>query len=278
MKLRKGVQIYSEIETISNQIEINNGVTKAISNNQITYLKNAYIPKKTWRNITKSEKILLTTSNHYLEKYKSIFIGELPLNLKNILSLLKLQNCKTLAQVYPKIREKEETLKLVNKNINKFLSTHSMDHEHKFHRLTRSMPNRDTITCHYINNKFFYPGLHIDKSCFFTPFTAYKSGNRVSINLSKESRYFIYINLTLQQIAYMLRNNNQKLYKSMNVNNIVELFFLCYPNYPVIKVEVKPYQYYIAPTDNIIHDASTLNNKNIDITLVYTGNFKNKKY
>ncbi len=55
--------------------------------------------------------------------------------------------------------------------------------------------------------------------------------------------------------------------------NIVESFFKRYSDYPVLRLELKPFQYYIAPTDNFIHDGSTLGNKQIDLTIVYTGIF-----
>ena len=55
----------------------------------------------------------------------------------------------------------------------------------------------------------------------------------------------------------------------------MENFLKKNPDYPVVRIELKPYQYYIAPTDNFIHDGSTLGNKDFDITIVYVGNFDN---
>ena len=109
--------------------------------------------------------------------------------------------------------------------------------------------------------------MHIDESRIFTPYSAYKSDNRISINISEESRYLFYVNLSLRQISNLIKNTE------ITASNIVEKFFEQNPNYPIIRLEIKPYQYYIAPTDNFIHDGSTLGNKKHDITIVYTGIF-----
>jgi hypothetical protein len=61
---------------------------------------------------------------------------------------------------------------------------------------------------------------------------------------------------------------------NINIGNISRYFFSHFPDYPVLRVQQKPYQYYIAPTDNCFHDGSTLGNSELDITLIYFGFFK----
>ena len=71
----------------------------------------------------------------------------------------------------------------------------------------------------------------------------------------------------------MLRNNINANKANINIANISKYFFKFFPNYPVIKVTLKPYEYYIAPTDNCFHDGSTLGNSNLDISIIYSGWF-----
>ena len=52
------------------------------------------------------------------------------------------------------------------------------------------------------------------------------------------------------------------------------MFFKYFPDYPVLKIEQKPYEYYIAPTDNCIHDGATLERRSLDIVMTYLGHFK----
>ena len=62
-------------------------------------------------------------------------------------------------------------------------------------------------------------------------------------------------------------------------DNILSLYYRFYKKKPVYAVEIPFGHYYIAPTDNLIHDGSSKNHKNFDVTLHYLGNFKiNKQY
>jgi len=59
----------------------------------------------------------------------------------------------------------------------------------------------------------------------------------------------------------------------------MEVYYDYYKDYPIKVIEMPHGSYYIAPTDNLIHDAGTINHSNFDITLHYLGNFKlNQKH
>ncbi len=78
----------------------------------------------------------------------------------------------------------------------------------KFHKITRAIPNRETITSFYVDENFLYVGLHIDQSKRFTIHAAHKSGNRISINLGSETRTLIFVNLTLIQVYNLTQCRN----------------------------------------------------------------------
>ena len=50
-----------------------------------------------------------------------------------------------------------------------------------------------------------------------------------------------------------------------------QAFMQRYPDYPVIKVRVAPGEAYIAPTENMIHDASTVAKRVPDLHLTFLG-------
>ena len=60
------------------------------------------------------------------------------------------------------------------------------------------------------------------------------------------------------------------------INNIYKQFALSFPEYPVLRIKINPYEAYIAPTEFIIHDGSNINTKYPDINLVVRGYFQNK--
>lgn len=273
MYLKKGLHICSDLNTIAEQLAINNGTMPATIETGLNYHGGSYIPKREWRKLEFAEERILITDQKNTDFRRSIYIGDIPQNLKESFLSLGLQECTQLDQVYPKMKEDEEAVKTINQELDLFLQPFSSNKNYKFHRITRAMPNRETITCHYIDEEFIYIGLHIDQSKRFTPHTAHKSGNRISINLSKETRHLAFTNLSLIQVFNMVKEKTGLAGKEVNPDNIAHLFFKHYPDYPVIRIDQKPYQYYIAPTDNFFHDATTLGNKEIDITIVYTGVF-----
>lgn len=274
MNLKKGLSLCSNLPNISEQLSINSGTLPALNIQGLNYHTGSHIPRNDWRALSSTEiKALVTNDVQKTHYSKSLYVGEIPLSLKKALQALDLHECTHPDEVYPKFKADEEVVKKVTVELHQFMKDLSTDRNYKFHRITRAMPNRETITCHYIDDEFIYIGLHIDQSKHFTIHSAHKSGNRVSINLSKESRTLAFVNLTLIQVFNMLKEKMDTTSTEINPDNIAYYFFKHYPDYPTMKVELKPYQFYVAPTDNFLHDASTLGNKEIDITIVYTGVF-----
>lgn len=273
MSLRKGIRLYDRhIKNIKDQISINTGVTPVKNvNPEIEYYSNAYLPNMDWRMLTDSEYKKISTSDADRKMFNTLGVGTIPDQLQDLFKKLDLNECESLFEVPKKFQENETLIKEINEATNVFLDEKSLESNYKFHRIARSLPNMQSTTFHHIGqNTFKYTGLHIDESSLFTPHTAYKSGNRISINISTESRYLYFINLTLRQIYGEVQ---KKYTEQITSENIVEQFFSLYPEYPVLRLEIKPYQYYIAPTDNFIHDGTTLGNKEFDVTMVYVGVF-----
>jgi hypothetical protein len=73
--------------------------------------------------------------------------------------------------------------------------------------------------------------------------------NRISINIGREDRYFLFINLSIQDLIELLEPD-----PSRTADELVLQFFASYPDYPVVRIRLRPGEAYIAPTENIIHD------------------------
>ncbi|MBV8325327.1 hypothetical protein [Chryseobacterium sp.] len=273
MNLKEGIRVYNrQIDNIKDQISINSGVVPVENNDpEIEYYHNAYLPNSDWRMLTDQEYRRIFTANEDSRMFNTLGMGVIPLSLEHLFKSLKLSECESLFDVPKQFEKNEELIKKLNQELNAFLDQKSAAGKYKFHRIARSLPDMQSTTFHHTgHNTFKYTGLHIDKSIFFTPHTAYKSDNRISINISTEPRFLYFINLTLRQIFTKIQKKKSE---KITSENIVEEFFKLYPDYPVLRLEIKPYQYYIAPTDNLIHDGTTLGNKFFDITMVYTGVF-----
>src|SRR5260370_38226681 len=97
------------------------------------------------------------------------------------------------------------------------------------------------------------------------------------MNLGREDRFFLFINLELRDIvnAVSLQDNSDR-WEEYGPN-IVEPFMRQNPHYPVAKLKVKPGEAYIAPTENIIHDASTAGKSHQDFCITFLGKFTFKR-
>jgi hypothetical protein len=50
-------------------------------------------------------------------------------------------------------------------------------------------------------------------------------------------------------------------------------FMRAFPSYPAVRLRIRPGEAYIAPTENIAHDGSTIGMDAMDITLTVIGRF-----
>ena len=272
MTLKRGIIFKSDLPHFEDQLTINTGTSPAVSDPDIYYMPNSFIPKRDWQPLNGTARALLSERLPGTRSNNIIQVGQVPAFIEDTFRQIRLHDCINSDDVIPTVRKHEAIVKRLTTELNGFFERFSSTKQYKYHRITRAMPNRDTITCHYRNERFIYIGLHVDRSHSYKLHTAHRSGNRISINVGYESRYLATVNLTLIQAYNMIRKKNLA-GAEITPYNIANLFFKHYPNYPVIKIEIKPYQYYIAPTDNFFHDATTMGMKSMDITLVYTGNF-----
>jgi len=275
MQLKRGITIHSNLDNIAAQVTINDGTMKAGKATGLPYSPGSTVPKTKWRSLDKAEAKVLVAPGPVTDFRKNIYIGEMPAALKKSLMALELHNCTQMDQVIPQVQKKEKEVKAVSKKLHTFLKPFSSTGNYKFHRITRAMPGWTTVTRLFIKEKeeTVFIGLHIDQSRMFTPYTAGRSDNRISINLSKETRHLALINLTLVQAVNMIKERSGLPSEKIRTDNLCSLFFKYYPDYPAVKLAIKPYQFYLAPTDNFFHDATTLGNKELDVTIVYVGMF-----
>lgn len=153
----------------------------------------------------------------------------------------------------------------------------------------------DTVTFDIKSN--CYIGLHFD-SWDRLPFRQrHQARNRICINMGREDRFLLSINLTAVEILHLLQEiqhqevqkriwwrrvipNSQKYYdyaseacEKMGATSIGQEFMKCFPEYPVIKLRIAPREAYIAPTENMIHDGCTADKNRPDLKLTFLGHF-----
>lgn len=291
MRLINGIAINNQLQEGYDAVKINSGTvfhTEQIAEMvhfqdlhfRPQYEADAYVVKRDWRSLTPAE-IKQLQPKEACNSYNTVYLGELPEQLKNSFRELDLAGSKSRKEVFEKFHFNAGKVKAVNNELHAFLSPFSDNKPFSFHCIGTQLPNLEMVACETTNlPKGYHPkdvqymGLHNDATTQMTVHTAHKFGNRISINLGKETRAFLFVNLSMIQALNMLKKKIDVKAHNININNITKYFFRHFPDYPVIRVQQKPYHYYIAPTDNCFHDGSTLGNTELDITLIYFGFFK----
>lgn len=113
-------------------------------------------------------------------------------------------------------------------------------------------------------------GLHVD-SWYDAPLARrHGSPGRLCLNVGKSDRWFLFVNRPLAQIGRDLGLAGAE----AQVDDLARRFLERFPNYPVVRVRIAPGEAYIAPTENLIHDGSTVGTAAADLSYTYRGHFR----
>lgn len=113
-------------------------------------------------------------------------------------------------------------------------------------------------------------GLHIDSWSGLALAQRMIAPSRICINLGTQSRDFLFVNLPVSEMKAEVPN----LRPPAGLTGIARSFLQTFPRYPLVSITIHPLEAYLAPTDNMIHDASTLRMNNVDFSLVILGAFE----
>jgi hypothetical protein len=116
-------------------------------------------------------------------------------------------------------------------------------------------------------------GLHLDNWSRHSLEDRASAPNRISVNLGSDVRRLLFVNLRLSAIVARLTAAGESVDKDAGPTEVGRRFMVRFPNYPVIAIEIAPGNAYIAPTEDIIHDASTEQMIHQDICLTLLGYF-----
>lgn len=286
-KLKPGIKIYSDDSGI---IQINSGTlhhSKQAPNEIIfrnekfiqRYEPKAHLPKRNWRQLDSEEYKIIAGDHQNKKDYNSVFTGELPDPLKELFNRLDLHTADSEDEVFDKFKENKELVNEINLKLNEFLESISLA-PFKLMSLATNYANSEIVSLDkrklptgYTIKDLQFIGVHKDSSKDMTLHTSHKFGNRIALNLGKESRYLLVMNLSMLQAYNMIKKEIDVKENEINNKNITSYFMKLFPDYPMLKIEHKPYHYYIAPTDNCFHDGSTFGSTSLDIVMTYLGKF-----
>lgn len=272
-----GIKIFSTENAqkdLKNQVFLSLGSehVEGIAQSGNLYDKNSYKPRKPWLPLNEyEENILIGQSRENLQPYKGVCLIER--NEKFVENFEKLVN--TTFESKEDIIDFQKSNPTGFSNLNQIIDDNIKVFCPKYKRTTPNLfvfnkPNCETSTIDSQTHK--HVGLHIDSWDNLSINQTKNGNNRICFNLGSEDRYFMFINLSVKKILSMIKQK-MEIPKDYNQNSLCRDFLRLYPDYSVIKLKVKPFEGYIAPTENIIHDGCTEGSSKTDITCTIRGNF-----
>jgi len=112
-----------------------------------------------------------------------------------------------------------------------------------------------------------FSGLHVDDWDRLEPGERHLGRLQMSINLGVRDRFFVFVATTVDELAGGTD-------RDLGYIGWGRALFAQAPETPIWKVRVRPGELYLAPTDNLIHDGTTVGNDAPDVTLNLRGHFR----
>lgn len=243
------------------------------------YSHPAFIPKLPWRQPTTVESESLINDTDIQEHSETIAIVKFPeaaiANLHNLITWGEREYGESVTAA--KIIAHPDYELARSQTQEYILAKYALAPEIDCRELIRcdlDLPTSTINAIEYLPAKLF-AGLHLD-SWDYLPFRRrHQARNRICINLGSEVRYFLMINLTLKQIFDELNLvDPDDIYQDYRGVRLPNQFMQAFPDYPVVRLAVHPGEAYIAPTENFIHDATTIGKTFTDWNITFLGNFK----
>ena len=247
-------------------------ITISHSCKEISYLQgkkckhHTIVPQGPWSALTSSE--LSNIIQHGDMQLQDVALIKIPRRVVKLLKKTKLHEFINYRDL--EYFEESEIFNEIKNDLYKFVeSFNKFDTEIATHKIFFGKPNLDHTTYHNIEDA--YIGLHLDSWEKDDLFQRHNSRNRICINLGANSRFLMFHSVNIQQMAIELnlKDNEEKI----DLNEIHKEYISKFPHTPTFRLEIKPFEAYIAPTELLIHDGSSINSKTFDINIVFRGKF-----
>ena len=235
------------------------------------YEDNAFVPDSDWRAASAEELRILCGLPNSAKPESSITLIRIPDAILNSIyprlnTLRSITELKHANDYFSRMLGLEQVVYYAHR-----LSSRDRDSESPWPKgALVNAPALPTVTIDNQSNRLV--GLHVDNWVNSPLGERQSSPNRVVVNLGFEDRYLVYINLPLElvwRLAYGPARKDVPIFE----HDLIAEFYRKNPSYPVVKLRIGPGEAYIAPTDNIIHDGSTIGMTEWDLYFSVVGYF-----
>jgi hypothetical protein len=248
-----------------NRIELSSG-TRVADMRETTdlvhgtaYEEGARLPREPWRLATK-------------EEYERLVVAETPSNMATSVAIVRLPG-----EFSDDRRQaiKSGSPELLEVNLLQPLRTICQLGE-PLHcaGLSKHPGNRKTTT---INHKISgqYIGLHVDRWDRFDLDSLHLATNRICVNIGQDDRYFLFLPFSLMAIASALSEKMGPDWEMPRRHYVIGRQFMeRFPDVPVIRCRLAPGEAYVAPTESLVHDGSSVGQSDMDERFTIRGHIR----
>lgn len=259
----------SELRRTADRVMLSAGSMPAslLSPPNNSYIDGARVPKPEWRAPTKDEGVVLWATEqspiHEMVGIVRVFDADVLGNLQATINSLWLM---------PTSDSRVWTHPLTSTLMSRFKTMCIVEGSLDFHGVTFDPPGLHTVSIDPRVDKLV--GLHVDYWERKNISERHTCRTRMCVNIGREDRHFLYINLSVVQMREMLKSKGQVLTTPEEAGLIGQSFLAAFPEYPVVKLLISPGEAYIAPTENILHDASSISAKTHTLHTAFRGQFR----
>ena len=258
------IHIAPSCKESANRIELSSGTRVADMRdtadliNGAAYEEGARLPREPWRRPTEDEAESLIVASAPSNMATSIAIVKLPGEFSNdVRDAIRSGNNESLEvnllQPLRTICELGEPLHCIGPS--------------------KNPPNLKTVT---INREIDrYNGLHVDNWDRVDLDSRHLATNRICVNVGREDRYLLFLPLSLMDVSVALsREIGPQWVAPRRYTLIGRQFMERFPDVPVVRCRIAPGEAYIAPTENLIHDGSTVGQSQMDEQFTLRGHIR----
>jgi len=256
-----GIRIWiaPNCKTSANRIELSNGTRlvttgeTADANHGVAYEEGARLPREPWRRPTH-------------EEVKKLIVDEPPSNMATSVAIVRLNISLEITR---------DAKSLETKLLETLGGICELGEPLHCIGLRKNPANRTTVTINRDIGR--YNGLHVDNWDQVKLYSRQLATNRICINIGKNDRYFLFLPISLMGILRLLSQEigpqwdpPQRFMYTLIARQFMERF----PDVPTVRCRLAPGEAYIAPTENLVHDGSSVGQSNMDEVFTIRGSIR----
>ena len=265
MDSRIKIFVAPSCKEFANRIELSSGTRLADIHETAdlvhgaAYEDGARLPREPWRRPTE-------------EEAESLIVAEVPRNMATSVAILKLPG-----EFSNELREviRSGNTESLEANLLRPLRT-ICELGEPVHCIgpSQNPGNLKTVTINFDIGR--YIGLHLDNwDQQLDLDSRHLATNRICVNIGQDDRYFLFLPLSLMDIASTLSEGMGPGWEAPRRNTLIGRQFMGrFPDVPVIRCQLAPGEAYLAPTENLVHDGSTLRQSGIDELFTIRGHLR----